>query len=155
MSSWWNEVPQMTTTSVYVPRVSPISLLPLCKALQNQKVDLTQDPLKLCVCEILCLPFKSGVSFSYSLPTPPNLSLTDLKARGSGGSSCQHRTHRLGSPICALDSSFLEILQMQLSSYLRVTHLRMCVLTIPHLHTSHQSCCGSFIIPLVVDDVLT
>ena len=46
MSTWKNELPEVATTSVCVPRVSSICLLPVQETLQDQQVGLTQAPLK-------------------------------------------------------------------------------------------------------------
>ena len=58
--------------SVCVPRVSSSCLLSLQETLQDQQVGLTQAPFKLLLlpwileCELLCVPFKRGVSISPS-----------------------------------------------------------------------------------------
>ena len=65
----------MAVASICVPRRSPSVLLSLWETLQDHQVGLTQAPLQLLpecwdlgVCENLHVPFKSGVSVSYSPP---------------------------------------------------------------------------------------
>lgn len=62
-------------------------LLPLQKALQDQKVGLTlsTSPLGLQVCAILCSPFISGVSISHSPVALLKVSPTGLQSQMSWG----------------------------------------------------------------------
>ena len=74
---WYKNLPNMAAASVYIPRVSSSYFLPLQEALQDQQVSLTWalffsffqiTAFVLCAgeCEIMCMPFKSGVCISHS-----------------------------------------------------------------------------------------
>lgn len=81
----------MAATSVYVLRVGSICLLLLQEALQDHQVGLTQAPFKLLqlpwssVHEILCVPFKSGVSVSYGSLALQKVSPPSLQNQTSWG----------------------------------------------------------------------
>lgn len=77
VSLWCKEFPKMAATSICVPKGSPSCFLPLQEALQDQQVSLTWalffsffqiTAFVLCAgeCEIMCMPFKSGVCISHS-----------------------------------------------------------------------------------------
>ena len=88
----------MAATSVYVPRGSPTSLLPLWEALQDQQVGLTQIPfkwlllhrdleyVKFCMCPLSYLPEPSGSAiYKFCWPAKPGVLGAHLPSAGTPG----------------------------------------------------------------------
>ena len=101
------------------------------------------------VCEILCVPFKSGVFISYSPLVHLKESTAGLQSQKFWGLVFLVRKPNVGFRSLA---PWGESLQLQFSC-LWVVHLGVRVLTILHFHLSFPSCCGSFFIFLVVEDL--
>lgn len=85
---------------------SPSYHLPLQEALEDQQVGLIHLHFKLLglgVCEILRMPFKSGMSVSYSPLLLPYASPTGLQNNTFWASSSQCRAPGLGRLLWSLD----------------------------------------------------
>ena len=74
----------MATTNVYVPKKSPIDILPLWEAPPKSSSESVTDSFQIIASEwgldhvrFLHELFKKGVSVSYSSPAPLHASLTD------------------------------------------------------------------------------
>lgn len=80
-----NELPRLSTASVYVRKVSSSCLLPLQEALPRstgesdpRSYQCTASALHLSASEIPCVPFKCGVSVSYGSLALPKVSPVGL-----------------------------------------------------------------------------
>ena len=68
---------------------------------------MTASALGLGACEILCVPFKSGVSVSHSLLALPEVSPSGLKRKVFWELVFLEQDPQLGSPVWGLDPSLL------------------------------------------------
>ena len=112
---------------------------------------IVASELGLTVCEILRVPCLSGVSFLQA-PSSPECKLHLQRQIFWGLVFLVPGPPQLGSLIWVLDPS-LPGENLCDCDYPPVCWLLSWVLTIPCLHPSHPSCCGSFFVSLVVEEL--
>ena len=115
---------------------------------------ITASSLGPAACEILCTPFKNGLSISHSPLGLLKVSSTGLQSQTFWGLSSQYKTRRPGSLMWGLDPLFLRenLCNCNYPPFVGCPS-GVWVLTILHLHSFYLSCCGSFFIFLVGEDL--
>ena len=143
--------PRNSCPSVYVLRVSSSCLLPLQKTLQDLQVGLTQSPFKWlhlsCIleCEILWVPYKSGVSISNRLLCFMKLGLSVLQSQKFWGLLFLVQDPQSGEPLLLWRISAVVIF-----SWLVIYLTEVVFLIMPQLLLSYTTHRGYFFISLVV-----
>ena len=114
---------------------------------------MTASMLELGVCEILCMPFKSGISIFTALQLSSTQVPLAFKARCFRGLSFLCRTPRLGAPKVRHRplAPWGEPLQMSLSSHLCITYVGVWVLIILPLCLYYPFYCSFFFISLILE----
>ena len=112
----------------------------------------TASALGLRACEILCVPFKSGVSVPYSHLALPNVKPTGFQSQVFWGLVFPIRDLQAGEPDMRIGplAPGGEPLQLWLSPCLFVADPGVWVLTVLHLCSSYPSHCDSLFVSLIV-----
>ena len=136
---WWDELSQLATARLHIPRLSFNCLLPLQDILQYQQVGLIHVLFKVLLLlrvseyvRFLCALYKSDLHFPQPFFSPENMFYWLLKSDILGGSPSCYGT-QCGAWI---SHSLGEALQLQSFSCLQITYLVVWVLTVLCLHLS-------------------
>ena len=139
------------------PRASFSCPFLLQEALQDQQVVLTQSPFiwLLLPYEILCAFFNTGFFISHNPLSLLKVSPAGLQRQTSWGLALLEQDPRAGEPAVGLRPCppWGEVLHGLLFSCLWIAHPGLWVLTILHYFPSCPSCCDSFFISLVVEEL--
>ena len=113
----------------------------------------TASVLGLRAYEILHVPFKSGVSVSYSPSALPKMSPTGFQSQMFWGLISLMQDPQVGCPIWGSDPCSLgRISMVVIFLHLWITNPGMWILTISHLCPFYLSCYGSFFMSLAAEN---